>query len=398
VIIFSIYYDEKSIKKIYFLLFLYNLLNFKDNLNVEDKHIQSIIEKDIKNFQEITIYNSFSNIINYITNTEATNLIKYSNAKGFFFLVCNKNNKKLIEEFNLIARKFYFLKEKIWFLYSYEEEEKEEEDLLKNDNIENSKNIKLFFYDNFDLIGKSTYFFFNEDINYNYIINFFKKKVNFDNLINIIDSKNKLLDIFEYKSDISFTKYFVLFFFNLKNIDENKSFYKKWIYLLEKSNYLINSESFTKIQFFKYDFSRNKEIINFPKDLLSFDDVNENSSSSKIYLYEKKSNQKDIHYEYKKYDKGPSLQFFEKFLKENIRLISIQFNPEEYQKYFEEIFYNNELMELEDDLDEIDNEINFDESIIKNENKEKITDVNQILNEGNINNNYNINRLFTNDL
>lgn len=179
------------------------------------------------------------------------------------------------------------------------------------------------------------------------------KKTNFDNLAKISDSKNKLLDIFEYKSDIVSTKHFIVFFYNLSKNEENKSMFKKWLYLLEKANFLINEENYTKVQFFKYDFSRNKELINFPSNLNS-------DNTSKIYLYSKKSGRNEIYFEYKQYDKGPSLQFFENFLQENLLLIKIKFPAEENQKYFEEIFYNNELMELENELDEIDEEIGFD--------------------------------------
>jgi len=321
----------------------------------------------------MVIFNSFSNLINYITNTEAIKLIKHANAKGYFFLVCPKNKLELLEEYSLIAKKFEFLKEKIWFLFSYEEDSTLEDEEAKNASGENSKDhdIKLFFYDDYNTIGKSTYFFFDEDINYKYIHDFVNKKFAFDNLTKILDSKNKLLDIFEYDSDVFFTKYFVIFFYNLRNNEENKSMYKKWIYLLEKANFLINNEAHTKIQFFKYDFSNNKALINFPNDLNS-------DANSKIYLYKKKSNKNEISFEYKKYEKGPSLQFFETFLQENVPLIKIKFGAEENQKYFEEIFYNNELMELESEFDDIDDENDSDSDVFNNYENYGNVDVNRL--------------------
>lgn len=305
--------------------------------NISDLEVKSIVDTDIKAFSNMILFNSFSNPINYMTNIEAIKLLEYSNAIGYFFFVSPRKDKSLLQEYNLISKKFNYLQERVWFLYSVEEEE-------NSLNHKESNKIKLYYYDNYGLFGQSTYFFFDEDINYHYIHTFFTKKINYENLAKIYDSKNKLMDIFEYKSDLVFSKYFIIYFYNVKQNEEKNATFRKWIYMLEKTNFLINNENFTKIQFFKYDFSNNKELINLPNNILK-------ESPNKIYLYTKKSNKNQIEYNNIQYEGGPSLQYFENFLQQNVLLMKIKIDQEEHQKFFEEIFYNEELIDIESELD-----------------------------------------------
>jgi hypothetical protein len=340
--------NENPIKKI-------NLfkIDLKDLTNTKTENKE--FNEKLNEFTNEIIFNSLPNTADYVKDIDLINIIKHSNNFGYFFFNYKEKYKNSFNQYLQIANKFKYLKEKIWFLHTEEKEETQKEAESQKKSNKNSQNVNLFYYENFQSIGNPTYFFYEEDINFNHINSFIEKKRNFDKTSNVLFSQNKLLDVFEYKNDIVFTNYFIVYFYNIELKNRNKSLFRKWIYLLEKTNYLLNKDEYNKIQIFKFDFSNNSEKINFPNDLMQ-------DSLNCIYLYRKKNKNNDITYDYERYKKGPSLQFFENFLSERIPSMTIKFEQEEYQKYFEEIFYNQEMMEMDEDgeLDDLEEELNRD--------------------------------------
>lgn len=303
--------------------------NFISTINYDIENIQQN-----ENIASSVLFLSLPYIINYKNSDTNFSLIYNSDISHHFLLIYEKGDDSILKRYEYISKKFRQMNMNIWFTYM---ETESNNDL----GIEDISILPVvFYYENFQNSGKENMISFEkEDIEYNKLFKFINSKLQYKDQ-SLTQENSKKMELIEYSSNLVYDENFIIYFYNIYS--DNLNIDKKWVFLLETANYLINSNKIN-LKFFKYNILENKSLLNFPADVFKLE------KNKNIFLY--LNQEKSINY-----IKGPSIQYFFNFINESLNL-NFKLKEEHIQNFFEEIFYNQDYMEdvllEEGEIDEI---------------------------------------------
>jgi hypothetical protein len=347
-----------------------SLIYYNSNKQVE------VLENDLKSeyliFKVENLIKTFFSNLNKNSNDNFSYIIPYDNEnpefkkiymeekKNHFVLLINLNSTSSFDEnnstyfltkYNIIAKKF--LEEGVHDLkFTYLDVNK----INEKEEVEQDLPL-LFFYESYTTDSgshhfKEKYFFNKNEIKFEILFNFTKNKNNFQNEFSKLKRNltEKKLGLIKFDEKYLFSNHLIILFYkNFTNLENNKAL-KKWTFLLEKANYYLNYDDIS-IPIFKYEIPSNLNLENYTisKKLKLPDTVNSQKQNITIVFYS--NNERNNKFNYFIYNKGPSIELFINFINRNSFETEYQLTEEQKKEYFQELFYNQDLM----DLDEIPN-------------------------------------------
>ncbi len=336
--------------------------NIEQNLKYEE------IIKQVENFIYI-----FSSNLNRKSNGKLSYIIAYDNEnpefkkiyihekKNHFVLLINlnethtsneNNSTYLLSQYNNIAKKFSESEfQEIKFTYldvnTIKESEQVEQDLPL-----------LFFYESYTSDSgshhfKEKYFFNKNEINFEFLCSFIKNKINFENEFYKLkrNLKGNKLGLIQFEEKYLFSNHFIILF-HKNSTNHNHAVnnglsmsVKKWTFLLEKANYYLNYEDIN-IPIFKHEIPSDINFSNYTisKKIKLPEKINNSNQSVSIVFYS--NNERNNKFNYFIYNKGPSIELFINFINRNSFETEYQLSEEQKKEYFEELFYNQDLTDL----------------------------------------------------